>query len=108
MGKAALAGIVLVIAVLAGVSLRPDDGTPLSITPPDAASSVSGTSHTEPLPRIPRPADLLRAFALVALVVLAAAARPAIAPAWRTRVGERLRSLLWSSSRSRRGPPLLA
>ena len=59
----ALVGVCLLFGVLAGVVLRPDDGTQVSLSPAETGAVVSGADHAKPLPRVPTPAvDIVREF----------------------------------------------
>ena len=108
MSKLGIGGLVLIFAVLVGVSMRPDDGTPYSARPLDAASSVSGTIHAKPLPKAPTVIDLAQAFAAVVVaLVVAVTASGWVGQVRRRSSGQHGPSLVWRSPRTRRGPPVL-
>ena len=53
MRKLALVAACLLLGLVAGLLLRPDDGTPVSISPTEGGAAVSGANHGKPLPRVP-------------------------------------------------------
>jgi hypothetical protein len=102
-------GACLLFGLLAGLVLRPDDGTQVSISSPaETGAAVSGANHGKPLPRVPSATDLLRDLAALAGVMLAAvvvvATASTVVPATATAVRD-LRSTLVAPAVSRRGPP---
>jgi hypothetical protein len=107
-----LIGACLLFGLLAGLVLRPDDGTQVSISPVETGAAVSGANHGKPLPRVPSATDLLRDLAALAGVMLAAAVvvvatASTVVPATTTTVRD-LRSALVAPAVSRRGPPARA
>jgi hypothetical protein len=74
MRKLAVVGVCLLFGLLAGLTLRPDDGTQVSIShPAETGAAVSGANHGKPLPHVPTAQDFARhliAIAGVALVAL--------------------------------------
>lgn len=107
MKRLALGALLVVFLLLLGTTLRPDDGTPYSITPVDSVSSIFGTSHAKPLPRVPSVQDMVGTFALATVAVLVVlAAGGWISPIRRTD-DEAPPVVGWSTARVRRGPPTL-
>jgi hypothetical protein len=103
-------GACLLFGLVAGLVLRPDDGTQVSISSPvETGAAVSGANHGKPLPRVPSATDLMRDIAALAGALLAAAAVLVAAtctfvPA--TTVAVRApRPALVAHAVSRRGPP---
>lgn len=108
MRKLAMVGVCLLFGLLAGLILRPDDGTQVSISSPaETGATVSGANHGKPLPRVPSTGDLLldlgvlAAVALLALVLAPTAGRVVYLDAGDLRPPQAL--LLRACSR--RGPP---
>lgn len=107
---AAFVGVCLLFGLVAGIVLRPDDGTQVSISPAAASgAAVSGANHAKPLPRVPTPdVDLVRQLLALSVVALAALA---VFPGLVVNQGDgglRPRSLVLARTGSRRGPPLRA
>jgi hypothetical protein len=110
MRRSALIALCLLFGLLVGLSLRPDDGTPVSITnQSETAAAVIGANHAKPLPRTVQVADLLVGIELALGLALVAAA-VAVARRFWVAAGEdgRLpRSALLVHACTRRGPPAL-
>lgn len=97
----------LLLGLLAGLTLRPDDGTPVSISPTETGAVVSGANHGKPLPRVPDVRALLGDLAALSGV---AAIALVLVPSWVTTVRDGApRPSHWSDPRARpltrRGPP---
>jgi hypothetical protein len=107
MRKVALVGLCLFVGLMAGLLLRPDDGTQVSISPVESGAVVSGANHAKPLPRVPTPAvDIVRdLMALSALVVAALLLAPGLSTVVRPGDDPRPRALLLARTGARRGPP---
>jgi hypothetical protein len=97
----------IVLALLLALAVRPDDGTPVTGAPADAAALVAGAHHAKPLPRVPVVPSVTSIVAVLLPtlgLVLAAAAfvqrrrRVDAAPPETTP---------WSLAPARRGPPAL-
>jgi len=70
MRKMSLVGLCLLLGVLIGLTLRPDDGTQVSIShPAQTGAAISGANHAKPLPGTIRAEDLLRLLTGLAGVV---------------------------------------
>ena len=108
MRKAAvLIGVCVLFGLMAGIVLRPDDGTQVSISPvAESGAAVSGANHAKPLPRVPTPdVDLVRQLLALSIVALAAVVVvPVLAPAVRDD-GVRPQSVVLARTGARRGPP---
>lgn len=106
----ALVGVCLLFGVLAGVVLRPDDGTQVSLSPAETGAVVSGADHAKPLPRVPTPAvDIVREFmALSALVLAALFLAPPLLTVVRLGDDPRPPALALARAGARRGPPARA
>lgn len=105
---AVLIGVCLLFGLLAGLVLRPDDGTQVTISPAaESGAAVSGANHAKPLPRVPTPdVDLVRQLLALSIVALAAlAVFPLPAPAVREDDGLRPRGVVLARTGARRGPP---
>jgi hypothetical protein len=99
----------LLFGVLVGLSLRPDDATPVTISHQgEVAAAVAGAFPATPLPRLVRASDILLVLRLAVGPVLAAAG---LCLARRGRVATggdpRPRSALVVHACPRRGPPRL-
>lgn len=107
MRKVALVGVCLLLGLVAGLVLRPDDGTQVSISPAESGAVVSGANHAKPLPRVPTPAvDMLRdLMALSALVLTALLLAPGLSTVVRPSDDQRPRALVLARAGARRGPP---
>lgn len=70
----------LLLGLLAGLTLRPDDGTPVSISPTETGAVVSGANHGKPLPRVPDVRALLGDLAALSGV---AAIALVLVPSWK-------------------------
>lgn len=106
--KLAMVGICLLLGLLAGLVLRPDDGTQVSISSPgETGAMVSGANHGKPLPRVPSAGDLLRTLGALAAAValLAVTATPSYREAPLTTGDLRPRQALLLRACARRGPP---
>jgi hypothetical protein len=81
MRKLSLVGLCLLFGLLVGLTLRPDDGTQVSIShPAQTGAALSGANHAKPLPGTVRPQDLVRQLtALVGLVAVALVLAPSAA-----------------------------
>ncbi len=110
MRKVALFGVCLLVGLMAGLLLRPDDGTQVSISPAESGAMVSGANHGKPLPRVPTPAvDIVRdIIALSALVLTAVLLAPGLSTVVRSCDDPRPRALLLARAGARRGPPARA
>jgi hypothetical protein len=110
MRKVALVGMCLLLGLLAGLLLRPDDGTQVSISPAESGAVVSGANHAKPLPRVPTPAvDIVRdLMALSALVLAAILLAPGLSTVVRLCDDPQPRALLLARAGARRGPPARA
>lgn len=71
MRKLAAVGACLLFGLFAGLVLRPDDGTQVSINPTETGAAVSGANHGKPLPRVPSAQDLVRELLALSGLVLA-------------------------------------
>lgn len=108
MRKVALVGVCLFLGLMAGLLLRPDDGTQVSISPAsESGAAVSGANHAKPLPRVPTPSvDMVRdMMALSALVLAALLLAPGLATAVRPCDAPHPRALVLARAGTRRGPP---
>jgi hypothetical protein len=110
MRKVVLVGLCLFLGLVAGLLLRPDDGTQVSISPAESGAMVSGANHGKPLPRVPTPVgDIVRdLMALSALVVAAVLLAPGLSTVVRPSDDPRPRALLLARAGGRRGPPARA
>jgi hypothetical protein len=110
MRKLLLVGVCLLFGLLAGLTLRPDDGTQVSIShPAETGAALSGANHAKPLPNVVRPAHLLRQFIVLAgLVALTLVLTPVAVNLVRDDVDRRPHaSALSPRAVTRRGPPAL-
>jgi hypothetical protein len=110
MRKLALVGVCVLFGLLAGLTLRPDDGTQVSISHPgETGAAVSGANFGKPLPRVPSPQDLMREIlALSGVVLLALVLVPSRVTVVRDDAdGQPHRSIPLSRAVTRRGPPAL-
>jgi len=105
----AVVGMCLLFGLFVALAMRPDDGTQVSISPQaETGAAVSGANHGKPLPRVP---DATRLLAGLAVLLSAAMALPAHAPApmyvARDSRHDRhtRRSVLLARAGGRRGPP---
>lgn len=111
MRKLALLVLCLLVGLVAGLLVRPDDGTQVSISPvAEGGAAVSGANHAKPLPRVPTPSvDLVRdLIALSALWLLAVLLAPGVSTVVRPAVVSRPQALLLARAGARRGPPARA
>jgi hypothetical protein len=69
--------LLVLLGLVTGVALQPDDGTPVT-RPPSVGLEIDGANHAKPLPRLPSVVDLLPglAVAVSALLVSVGSARP--------------------------------
>jgi hypothetical protein len=105
-----IVGVCLLFGLLAGLTLRPDDGTQVSISyPGQSGATVSGANHGKPLPRVPNDGELLRDLAVLASLGLAALvlAPPGVTFLRDEADHEPQRSELRGRTVTRRGPPHL-
>jgi hypothetical protein len=65
----ALVALCVLLGLLVGLTLRPDDGTQVSLSPPETGAMVSGMNHGKPLPRILSTEEMLRSLGVLAVVV---------------------------------------
>ena len=74
MRKLMLLVLCLLLGLVAGLLLRPDDGTQVSIShAAESGAAVSGANHAKPLPRVPTvDVDIVRDILALSAVVLAA------------------------------------
>lgn len=107
---AALVGVCLLFGFFAGITIRPDDGTQVSISPAsESGAAVSGANHGKPLPRIPTPdVDLVRHLLALSVCVAALVHLPGLTVAVRDDRLPQPRALLLARARPRRGPPARA
>jgi hypothetical protein len=112
MRRLTIIGVCLFFSLLAGLVLRPDDGTQVSISSPsETGAAMSGANHGKPLPRVPSATDLMRDVAalagvlLAALVIVATSSTPLPATTADARIP---RSATVPRALSRRGPPARA
>jgi hypothetical protein len=105
----AVVGMCLLFSLFVALAMRPDDGTQVSISPQaETGAAVSGANHGKPLPRMP---DATRLLAGLSVLLSAAVALPALAPApvyvARDSLHDRhtWRSVLLACAGGRRGPP---
>jgi hypothetical protein len=98
--------LVLLIGIVTGVAMQPDDGTNVE-RPADVGLQIDGANHPKPLPKVPSVVDLLTTFfAAIAAILFLVACRSAFRPARREPV---LRPPLQVVRPVvRRGPPLFA
>jgi hypothetical protein len=108
--KVALVAMCLILGFAAGLLLRPDDGTQVSISPAESGAVVSGANHAKPVPRIPTPSvDLVRdLIALSAVVLLALLIAPGVSTVLRPVAVGRPPALMLARVGARRGPPARA
>ena len=109
MRRFAVVGMCLLFGLFVALAMRPDDGTQVSISPQaETGAAVSGASHGKPLPRVP---DATRLLAGLAVLLSAAMALPAHAPAPMYVASDSRhdrhtrRSVLLARAGGRRGPP---
>ena len=106
MRKLAVVAVVLLIGILAGIALQPDDGTALS-RPEGVGAKIDGANHAKPLPRVPSVAEIVSSLAAVVLGLLLLLQQLMWVPDLRReRSGCRRRERLGVRDLSRRGPPL--
>lgn len=106
----AVAAVCLLLGMLAGLTLRPDDGTQVRISPAESGAVVAGVDHGKPLPRLPSAVDLVRAFAALSGVVLTALviAPPGVSVVRAVHVRQPHRpAAILARAVTRRGPPAL-
>jgi hypothetical protein len=110
MRKLTLLVLCLLLGLVAGLVLRPDDGTQVSISPAESGAVVSGANHAKPLPRASNvDADLVREIlALSAVLLLALLLTPGLSPVLRPGDDPRPRALRLAYAGARRGPPARA
>jgi hypothetical protein len=110
MRKLAFVGVCLLFGLLAGLTLRPDDGTQVSIShPAETGAAVSGANYGKPLPRVASPQDLVRELmTLSGVVLLALVLVPSSVTVVRDDAdGQPHRFTPLSRAVTRRGPPAL-
>jgi hypothetical protein len=110
MRKLSLVGLCLLLGLLIGLTLRPDDGTQVSIShPAQTGAALSGANHAKPLPATVRPQDLVRHLtALVGLVAVALVLAPSAVAIVRDDAERRPHGQADSPRAvTRRGPPAL-
>ena len=95
----------LVLALLLGLSFRPDDGTPVTAAPVDAAAMVAGSHHAKPVPRTPQVSDIVSVLAVLLPVVLVFAGGVLVSGRPRRDDGTGLVALFGASVLALRGPP---
>ena len=108
MRKVAIVGACLLLGLLAGLVLRPDDGTQVSISSPaESGAAVSGANHGKPLPRVPTPSvDVIRdLLAATALLLIALVMAPGLVLPVASHEAARPPALLLAQAGGRRGPP---
>jgi hypothetical protein len=98
--------LLLLVGIVVGIAVEPDDGTVVSDGPAASTSALVGANHAKPLPRLPLPSDLLAAaFAVTVVTVL-------LRSTWVTRAERREPVPCSGGWRGRpsalRGPPLAA
>jgi hypothetical protein len=110
MRKVAVVGVCLLLGLVAGLLLRPDDGTQVSISPVESGAVVSGANHAKPLPRVPTPVvDIVRdLMVLSALLLTALLLAPGLSTVVRPSDDPQPRALLLARAGARRGPPARA
>ena len=111
MRKVALVGVCLLFGLIAGLLLRPDDGTQVSISPAESGAMVSGANHGKPLPRVPSPGCRHRprlVGSLSALVLVALLLAPGLSTVVRSGDDPPAAALLLARAGARRGPPARA
>jgi hypothetical protein len=69
MRKLALVALCLLVGLLVGLTLRPDDGTQVSLSPPETGATVSGMNHGKPLPRVASADEMLHSLGVLAVAV---------------------------------------
>ncbi|HEX5945501.1 MAG TPA: hypothetical protein VFY82_04460 [Acidimicrobiales bacterium] len=73
MRKLSLVGVCLLLGLLVGLTLRPDDGTQVSIShPAETGAALSGANHAKPLPGTIHVEDLVRQVTAIAGLVAVA------------------------------------
>jgi len=108
MRKLGAVSLCLLFGLLVGLTLRPDDGTQVSIShPAETGAAVAGANHGKPLPRVGSTHDLMRELVTLPGVVLVALLLvPAAVSVVRDDADDRLhRSIPRSLAVTRRGPP---
>jgi hypothetical protein len=98
--------LVLLIGIVTGVAMQPDDGTNVE-RPAEVGLQIDGANHPKPLPKVPSVIDLLATFfAAIAAILLLVACRPTFRPTSREPVlrppSQVVRPVV------RRGPPLFS
>jgi hypothetical protein len=111
MRKLAVVGVCLLFGLLAGLTLRPDDGTAVSVSDPaETGAAVSGANHGKPLPQVITVRDVVTAglAAAVPVLLLGLGLVPAVCVPARGHADSRARRLApLARAVSRRGPPAL-
>jgi hypothetical protein len=95
----------VVLALLLALSVRPDDGTPVTAAPADAAALVSGAHHAKPLPHVHEIDSATTFVVVLPLIVAIVLAGTALIERRRRDDAAPARPAPWATTPARRGPP---